>query len=58
MGTETRLIVTCCHHFVAGFVVIDPVILVKFTFYFLSVKAQPRRFCSLDSAQTVYTVAC
>ena len=36
-GTETRLIVTCCHQFVVAFVVIDPVILVKFTFHFLSV---------------------
>ena len=31
------LIVTCCHHFIVGFVVIDPIILVKFTFHFLSV---------------------
>ena len=37
MGTETRLIVTCCHQFVVGFVVMDLVILVKFTFHFLSV---------------------
>ena len=33
METETRLIVTCCHQFVVGFVVIDPVIVVKFTFH-------------------------
>ena len=37
METETGLIVTCCHQFVVGFVVIDPVILVKFTFHLLSV---------------------
>ena len=37
VGTESRLIVTCCHQFVVGFVVIDTVTLVKFTSHFLSV---------------------
>ena len=37
VGTETRLIVRCCPQFVVGFVVIDPVVLVKFTFHPLSV---------------------
>ena len=31
-----RVIVTCCHQFVVGFVVIHTVILVKLTFHFLS----------------------
>ena len=49
MGTETRLIVTCCHQFVVCFVVIDPVILVKFTFHFLSVVLSAQRSIWLET---------